>query len=199
LAAVPVTENVSENFNTKLHSDGLGFYSQRVNELEELWAAMVRERIDEAGAAGRTGASDYLTLRETNDAIRRIGVQWLIDAVVEAALSPDRPALKVERTEPHQFSLGGGRATGVCVTVSFGVRRFTAEAGWARTPADGFIRGGGLAVARFTHFGIPKEGRELKLACIDGVPTWLDAAPDAPNAALTADGIRRHIALLSEH
>lgn len=170
-----------------------------MNELDELWAAMVRERIEQASVSGSKDASDYLTLRETNDAVRRVGVQWLVDAVVEAALSPAGPALKVERIEPHQFSIGGGRATGVCITVSFGVRRFTAEAGWARTPSDGFIRGGGLAVARLTHFGIPKAGCELKLVCTDGVPTWLNATPDMPAAKLTGDDVRRHIALLLDH
>jgi len=55
-----------------------------------------------------------------------------------------------------------------------GVRCLTLEAGWARTPSDGVMKKGALAMARITHFGMPAKTAELRLVRVHTLPTWLD-------------------------
>jgi hypothetical protein len=68
-----------------------------------------------------------------------------------------------ERIHPHRFAYGSSNIAGSLLKVSHGVRCLTVEAGWTRTPADGFMRGGALAIGRLVHFGMPKCNSDLHL------------------------------------
>ena len=52
---------------------------------------------------------------------------------------------------------------GHLLTLTNGVRTLYVEAGWPRTPRDGFVRGGGLACASIRHLGIRAANQELLL------------------------------------
>ena len=67
---------------------------------------------------------------------------------------------------------------GSLVRVRFGIRSLTVEAGWTRLPSHGFMRGGALAAARLTHFGLPKSGSELELIKSGATAIWRVAGGD---------------------
>src|SRR6185369_13444288 len=56
-------------------------------------------------------------------------------------------SIQVSKQEGHRFRTGASTMVGNLLTLSNGVRALYIEAGWPRTPRDGFIRGGGLAAA----------------------------------------------------
>jgi hypothetical protein len=106
-----------------------------------------------------------LQLREAKDAARRIGIEWLFATFLEVAAEANRRGLSLatEKSDAHSFPVGAATMQGEKIRISFGVRALTVEAGFPRTPSDGFVRGGGLAAARITHFGIAKANADLLL------------------------------------
>ena len=152
-----------------------------MNEQDQGWHELLASKIEQARSAGRHDIADYLTLKQSNDAIRQAAVNWLFDSFVEFALEASRrqPAVTVEREEPHEFDFRGGRMVGSLVRVRFGVRNLTVEAGWTRAPSHGFMRGGALAAARVAHFGLPKSGIDLELVKGDATATWRSTGGEA--------------------
>ena len=142
-----------------------------MTELDQVWSRMLDEATARAKHSGRTDVAEYLRLRATNDAIRTRGVGWLFDTFVEIA-NPSH-GITIERDEPHNFARGSSNMVGSRIQVRHGVRCLSVEAGWARTPSDGIMRGGSLAFARITHFGMPKAGAELRLVHAETLPNWL--------------------------
>src|SRR5438552_16643162 len=112
-------------------------------ELEQVWAAMLDSAADKAAALGRTEIAEYFRLKATNDAIRAAGVKWLFDTLIEIAADIQRshPVITIEREEPHRFQHGNSRLVGSLLSISYGVRCLTIEAGWTRAPNDGVMRG----------------------------------------------------------
>jgi hypothetical protein len=66
------------------------------------------------------------------------------------------------------------------------------EAGWTRTPADGFMRGGALACALITHFGISKANDELILVRNENVPSWFSVAQDGKRSLFDSKNLQHH-------
>jgi hypothetical protein len=165
-----------------------------VHELEKAWPQMLDEAAEKAAETGRNELAAYLRLKATNDAVRTIAVGWLIDSFVELAgeAMRGRPNLLVEREEPHSFKRGNSRMVGTLIEVKQGVRRVGLAAGWARVPADGIMEKGALAYARFTHFGMPEAGTELRLVQGDDLPTWLDES----DVAIDLSELQRHLDIL---
>lgn len=151
-----------------------------MNDPDQGWHELLAMKIEQARSSGRHDIADYLTLRQSNDAIRHAAVNWLFDSFIEFAMEANRrqPAVLVEREEPHEFDFRGARMVGSLVRVRFGVRNLTVEAGWTRAPSHGFMRGGALAVARLTHFGLPKSGVELELLKGDASAIWQSTTGD---------------------
>ena len=104
----------------------------------------------------------------------------------------DRASLIVEREEPYAFERGRSTMVGTLIDVRHGVRRLGLAAGWARTPAHGIMQNNALAYARFTHFGLPKAGAELRLVHGDGLPEWLDGSAHP----IGSTELRRHLDIL---
>ncbi len=170
-----------------------------MNELDDVWSQMLADAIEKANSSGRADVADYLGLKASNDLFRRTSVKWLFDALIEAAAaqnSRSTPAVVIERTEPHSFSYQGANLVGSKVTFRCGVRCLTAEAGWTRTPADGFMRRGGLAFARLRHFGLPKSNVDLVLTRSNETPVWRLLIEDAMGEDLELETLVRHIHLL---
>lgn len=145
-----------------------------MNELDEIWSQMLAEAAQNARGSGRDDVAQYLDLKQSNDAIRQASVNWLFGSFIEAASEANRrnPAITIEREEPHEFPFRNAKMAGSLVRIRLGVRCLTVEAGWTRTPSHGFMRGGALAAARISHFGMPKANSDLVLIRSGEAPLW---------------------------
>ena len=163
-----------------------------------MWSQMLDEAIAAARTSGRADVADYLDLKSRNDALRSAGVRWLFEAVTEIAGEANRQlaALAIEREDPHNFPHLGANIAGALLRVRHGVRCLTVEAGWTRTPADGFMRGGALAVAKISHFGMAKMNMDLLLKPSENAPGWIAAIPDGRTAPVDEAFLRRHFTVL---
>jgi hypothetical protein len=152
-----------------------------MTELDQVWSQMLGEATENAAASGRHDLADFLRLKATNNAIRSAGVKWLFDAFIELAGEAVRTnaAVTIEREEPHSFAHGNSNMVGSRLLIRHGVRCLTVEAGWTRTPRDGVMRGGALAFARVSHFGIPRAAEEFRLVHGETLPVWLAGAGSA--------------------
>lgn len=147
--------------------------------------------------SGRHDVADYLDLKARNDALRNAGVRWLFESLIGIAGEATRrsAAITIDREEPHNFPHRGANIAGYMLVFRLGVRYLTVEAGWTRTPGDGFMRGGALAVAKISHFGITKMNVELHLKPRESGPGWV--AYDADEALIEADErfLRQHFSV----
>lgn len=165
-----------------------------MEELDEVWTNRMNEMIERAKSAGRSDVADYLELKTTNDFLRSTSVQWLFEAVAEIAAEANRnnANLTFEKSHPHEFSIGNSNIVGWLVRFRQGVRCLSVEAGWTRTPADGFMRGGALAVGRVTHFGMSKQNAELILLKIKNAPAWFAVDRDGRRTEFHSDHLQNH-------
>lgn len=149
-----------------------------MNELDRVWAQMISDARAAAEASGRADVAQYLKLKASNDAIRSASVKWLFDSMLEIAGEANRKnsGVTIENESPHRFAFGNSNLSGALLRFRRGVRCLTLEAGWTRTPADGFMRGGALAGARITHFGMGKANAELFLLRENDSPKWFSIA-----------------------
>jgi hypothetical protein len=165
-----------------------------MNELEEAWSEKLALAIENAKSSGRGDIADYLALKQSNDAIRQTGVEWLFGSFIEIASEAGRhnPMILIEREEPHEFEFNRARMAGSLLRIRFGVRSLSVEAGWTRTPAHGFMRGGALAAARVTHFGRSKNDIELTLVQRSQIPGWLTIS----GSEFVSRHVREHFEIL---
>ena len=161
-----------------------------MTELDQVWSQMLSEAAAKAVASGEYDIANYLRLKAANDAVRTAGVGWLIDTVVEIAGQAvrDHSTISIERMEPHNFAHGHSNMAGTLLEIRYGVRCLTVEAGWARTPRDGIMRNGALAIARITHFGLPKMGAEFRLIHGETLPNWVSKT----NGVIDSTELQRH-------
>lgn len=165
-----------------------------MTELDRAWAQVLQQAAGSAEGAGREDLADYLRLKASNDLIRTVGVDWLVDTTLTIA-SPfmrDIRALTVERIEPHTFRWGNSTMIGIGLEMRLGIRCMLLEAGWARRPSDGIMKQGALAYCRLSHFGIPQASEEYRLVRAEPLPTW----STADGTALTVEMLERHLHLL---
>jgi hypothetical protein len=170
-----------------------------LNELDAEWKQRIEQAQRRAGASGRGDVAEYLFLRAENDAVRQVGVEWLVDSFTALAGEANRTgqSLQLSRDDAHRFVSGNSTMVGARLTLSAGVRSLTVEAGWPRTPRDGIVRGGGLAQGRIAHFGNRSAGEDLLLVRNEGgSPQWLVLEPTGARAPLAEERMRRHLARL---
>ena len=166
-----------------------------MTELDQVWSDMIGAATAHAARNGNKVVLDYLMLRASNDQIRNAGVSWLFDSAtaIASAEMASRKHLTAELIEPHTFRHGNSNLVGRKLSFNFGVRCLSIEAGWTRTPSDGIMRGGSLATARLSHFGIPRETMLLQLTLAEPSPVWINVE----TAAVTdSSQIERHFAIL---
>jgi hypothetical protein len=144
-----------------------------MDELDDAWAEMLVAASERAALQGRADIAEYLRLKATNDAIRAAGVKWLLEAFIEAAFANPSLKVNVERKEAHSFAHGSATMAGTLLSIRHGVRCVEIEAGWARLPSHGFMRGQALARANILHFGRSRQNESLKLVHGDDLPEWL--------------------------
>jgi hypothetical protein len=165
-----------------------------MNELDEVWLQMMQQAIGNAKATGQNDLADYLTLKISNDGIRSTGCRWLFDSFLELSEEVNRRGvhLEIESENPHRFPVGNATMVGSMLKFRHGVRCLTIEAGWTRTPKDGFMRGGALASARISHFGISKANAELLLILQKDIPEWFTLSADGKRIPLDSNHLREH-------
>jgi hypothetical protein len=167
-----------------------------VSELDVEWAQVLAEAERRARAAGRGDLVEYLRLRASNDQARAIGIEWLFETFTQFAGAANRACagIQLAKKEGHRFQLGNATMVGSLLTLKTGVRQLMIEAGWPRTPHDGFVSGNGLASARLRHFGIKSANEELLLVRSQtGIPQWLVLERAGTRTQLLEARIRQHI------
>ena len=155
---------------------------------------MLTDAITGARADGRHDVADYLALKAANDIVRTAGVKWLFDSMIEIVASANRSgsAVTIECVEPFNFNYRGANLVGSQIRLVYGVRCLSMDAGWTRTPADGFMRGGALAVARLRHFGMPKQNEEFALLRSENSLIWSGISVENPPIEISTDHLRKH-------
>lgn len=159
-------------------------------ELDEIWAQKLDEALANAQASGRADVAEYLALKAANDAVRQTGVQWLFGSMLEIAAADS--LIKIENETAHRFKFAKAEMVGYLLRFRQGVRCLTLEAGWTRTPNDGFMRNGALAAARLTHFGMAKENANLILLKTNDVPNWFMIDENGQKSLFETKHISRH-------
>ncbi len=170
-----------------------------MSELEQHWAKALAEAERRARAAGRQDIAQYVALRSANDLVRSAAIDWLMSTFTALAAEANRAgsSLQIEQQEGHRFRVGQATMIGRLLTLRFGVRAIKVEAGWPRTPPDGFVRGGGLACAHIRHLGRPNSSEELLLTqAQDKAPLWNVLEKSGARGVLSEARIRKHFSEL---
>jgi hypothetical protein len=172
-------------------------YSPSMSELDQMWTNLLDEASLNAINTGRPDVAEYLRLKLANDTIRRIGVDWLFDTSIDLAIELQQTYnnLNIERVSPHSFTKGASKMIGSLVRFQYGVRCFSVEAGWARTPSDGIMRNGALAQSYLKHFGITSENADYRLVRGENLPVWRDDS----GGEITTAILRKHFATLLDN
>jgi len=168
-----------------------------MSELDEAWAAALSEAEQKARLAGRGDVAAYLSLKNSNDLLRKAGIQWLMETFTTAAGEANRAggSIQIARNDDHRFRIKTSTMVGQLITLSYGVRTLLVEAGWPRVPRDGIVHGGGLACANIRHLGLRNASEELLLAkTTSGAPGWKSLTKNRPQ--LHQSDVHRHIAIL---
>jgi len=167
-----------------------------MSELDEAWAAALSEAERRARLAGRNEVAEYLALKNSNDLLRKAGIDWLLAEFTVLAGEANRAgaSIQIAKQDGHRFPTGTSTMVGHLLTLTNGVRTLFVEAGWPRAPRDGVVRGGGLAAAQIRHLGIKSANEELLLArSKTGAPAWKSIEK---NYLLLEADIRRHLNIL---
>jgi hypothetical protein len=168
-----------------------------MSELDEAWAMALSEAEQRARLAGRGDLAEYLALRNSNDLLRKTGIDWLMASFLSLAGEANRAGARIQiaNTDGHRFRVGTSTMVGRLLTLSNGVRELRVETGWPRVPRDGIVRGGGLAAAHLRHVGLRHADEELLLSKTAGGPPQWTSVTKRPHAFHEAD-IRNHLAIL---
>jgi len=170
-----------------------------VSELDEAWAVALAEAEQKARLAGRKDVTEYLSLRNSNDLLRKAGVEWLTRSFTTLAGEANRAgsSLKISNQDGHRFHVRSSTMVGTLLTLTNGVRTLYVEAGWPRTPRDGVVRGGGLACGNIRHLGLRAASEEIMLLKSEtGAPRWVILKKRGPRTAFTEASLRQHLATL---
>ncbi len=173
--------------------------TQKVNELDETWAAALAEAEAQARAAGRADITEYLALRKSNDLLRKTACDWLLATFRNVAGETNRAgaSLQISRDDNYQFTVANVALVGQLLTLENGVRQLLVEVGWPRVPGHGFIRGGGIALGRLRHIGIKSASELIRLVTSpEGLPRWIVESNRQPAEEVREANIRQHIAIL---
>jgi hypothetical protein len=170
-----------------------------VSELDEAWAFALAEAESRARLAGSRDLAAYLALRNSNDLLRRTGIGWLITTFETLAGQANRrgASIQISKEDNHRFRAGNSTMVGRLLTLRFGVRQLSVEAGWPRTPRDGFVQGGGLASANIRHLGLKNASEALTLVqSQQGAPLWVAGEKGERQTEIHETNLQRHIATL---
>jgi len=94
-----------------------------MSELDEAWAAALSEAERKARLAGRGDVAEYLSLKNSNDLLRKAGVDWLLAEFTLLAGDANRAgaSIQIARQEGHRFPTGTSTMVGHLLTLTSGV------------------------------------------------------------------------------
>ncbi|MEP6920559.1 MAG: hypothetical protein ABI967_05490 [bacterium] len=170
-----------------------------MSELDEAWESALAEAEARARLSGRGDLVEYLALRNSNDLVRRTGIEWLVNTceMIAAHANRNGASIQIAKDEKHRFRVGNATMVGRLLTLNSGVRKLSIEAGWPRTPRDGIVQGAGLARGNLRHFGIKRASEALLLVVSpQGKPSWIIPDEDGRAIAVHEAQLREHINLL---
>ena len=167
-----------------------------MTDIDDVWTSILASAADNAGSVHRDVA-DFLSLKASNDQIRQAAMTWLFEGLTQIAAEANRRNIPVtiERVDSHRFGYRGANIVGSLLRVRQGVRSLSVEAGWTRSPGDGFMRGGAMAVARIAHFGMREAGADLILIRHEGTPIWCSIDRDETRVEFRLQDLMRHFAI----
>ena len=167
---------------------------QTMNELDEVWEQLIAEAAKNPQEIRREGFAEFIAVKTANDALRETSVKWLLGTMTDAAERANRKNANIiiENSGAHRFTLGKMNLAGAFVKFRHGVRCLTVEAGWTRTPNDGFMRGNALAAAKISHFGITKANAELHLVKFEDRPQWFIAQENGMRVSFELADLIKH-------
>src|SRR5829696_8394694 len=102
-----------------------------MSDLDEAWAAVLSEAERRARVAGRGDIAEYLSLKNSNDLLRKAGVDWLVEGFTSAAgdANRDGASISISKQDGHRFRTGTSTMVGFLLTLTNGVRILYVEAG----------------------------------------------------------------------
>ena len=79
-----------------------------MSELDEAWALALAEAEQRARSAGRGELAEYLSLRNSNDLLRKAGIDWLLSTFTLLAGEANRvgASLQIANQDLHRFKTG---------------------------------------------------------------------------------------------
>ena len=170
-----------------------------MSELDEAWAVALAEAEQKARLSGRREVAEYLSLRNSNDLIRKAGVDWLTTTFLTLAGKANREgsSIQISNHDGHRFRVGSSTMVGNLLTLTNGVRTLYVEAGWPRVPQDGVVQGSALARGNIRHLGIRAANEEiLLLKSVTGSPSWVLTKKRGPREIIHESNLHKHIAIL---
>ncbi len=167
---------------------------QTMHELDEVWEQLIAEAVKNPQNISREGLAEFIAVKTANDALRETGVKWLLDTMTTAAEHANLKGARIiiENIAAHRFSANKANLAGSLVRFRQGVRCLTVEAGWTRTPSDGFMRGNALAIAKITHFGMSKASAELHLIKFEDKPRWFTVGEERLRISFELKDLIKH-------
>lgn len=165
-----------------------------MNELDAFWQTSIAQAIENAKANNRSDVVDYLTLKATNDQIRLESSRWLFESFHQISHDFIKKGIniEIENKTPHSFEAEKAKMVGFLLRFKFGIRQLEIEAGWTRTPADGFMRRNALAFAQILHFGMQKKNSKLILLKTNEIPTWFVLDDEQKQTKFGIEEMKQH-------
>lgn len=169
-----------------------------MTDTDDLFEQFLAAATLHAPVVRNSSLAGFIALKTANDALRTIHSKRFFDLLTSAAAhaAGKGVAIDVEHADGHRFKIEKMTLAGEVYRFRHGIRCLTAEAGWTRTPSDGFMRGNALAVARLSHFGYARETEELHLLKFEDEPRWFRVAKDATRISFEPEDVVRHFRLL---
>jgi hypothetical protein len=163
---------------------------------DEFWLKLLDQEIARGTVSAEGVFQDYLAVRGANNDIRNNAAEWLFETVLQFSekLNANGFEIITERNAESQFVFHWATLTGPSMFFSNGIRRLSCEVGSIKAPGHGIIKGGGIAIARLSHFGIPEKDQILRLVAGEETARWVvDGVKTRP---FDAYDIARHLRIL---
>jgi len=166
-----------------------------MDELDEVWEHLIAEAARQPQEIAQAGLAEFIAVKTANDQIREMHMRRLLDTIRRAAEHANlkNARITIENTDSHIFKLDRMQLRGSLLKLRQGIRCLTIEAGWTRTPADGFMRGNALAVAQISHFGIARENAELHLLKFEDHYQWFTVGKNSLRTSFEVEDLIRHL------
>jgi len=147
---------------------------------DDFWLKLLDQEIERGTVSAEGVFQDYLSVRGANNSIRKHAAEWVFSSFLKFSekLTSNGFQIVMEEKTESQFVFEGATLTGPSMVFTSGVRNLSCEVGSIKAPGHGIIKGGGIAIARLSHFGIPERNQILRLIVGEETGRWVvDGGP----------------------